>query len=99
MIPYPAYIPNGGTYRGKAGVREWLALTMENAEFGMLESREFIAQGDKVVVLAHAEAIIKRTSREVVQDATHVWTPHESKIARHRAYEDTAAVVAAYHPR
>lgn len=74
VIPYPADIPNGGTYRGKAGVREWLALTMENVEFGVLEPREFIAQGDRVVVLVHAEATIKRTGREVVQDAAHMWT-------------------------
>lgn len=99
VIPYPADVPNGGTFRGKAGVREWLGKTMENVQFRMLVPREFIAQGDKVVVLLHAEATVKRTGREVVQDVAHVVTLRDGKVARHYAYEDTAAIADAYRGR
>lgn len=99
VISYPADIPNGGAFHGKAGVQKWLGLTMENVEFRALEPREFIAQGDKVVVLLHTEAAIKRTGRNVDQDVAHVWTLRDGKIVRHYAYEDTAAVANAYRPR
>lgn len=99
VVPYPPEIPNGGTFHGKAGIQKWLGLTMENVRFKGLEPRAVIAQGDKVVVLLHAEATIKRTGRDVDQEAAHVWTLRDGKIARHQAFEDTAAVVAAYRPR
>lgn len=99
VIPYPADIPNGGTFRGKAGVGEWLVKTGDNVEFQAFEPREFIAQGDKVVGLAHVEATIKRTGKQVVQDVAHVVTLRNGKIARHQAFEDTSAVVNAYRAR
>lgn len=96
VIPYPPDIPNGGTFHGKAGIQQWLGLTVENVQFKAFEPRAFIAQGDKVVVLLRAEATIKRTGRDIVNEAAHVWTLRDGKIARHQAYEDTAAVAAAY---
>lgn len=97
VIPYPTDIPNGGTYHGKAGIQKWLGLTMANVQFKALEPHEYIAQGDKVVVLLHAVATIKRTGRDVDQEVAHVWTLRDGKIACQYAYEDTAAVVEAYH--
>lgn len=99
VIPYPADIPNAGTFRGKAGVMEWLGKTGDNVEFRAFEPREFIAQGATVVVLAHAEATIKRTDREIAQDVAHVVTLRDGKIVRHQAFEDTVAVVDAYRER
>lgn len=99
VLPYPADIPNGGTYHGKAGVREWLGKTMENVRFRGLELREFIAQGDKVVVLPHAEATTIRTGRDVVQDVAHVITLRDGKITHLYSYEDAAAVADAYRGR
>lgn len=98
-LPYPADIPNAGTFHGKAGIQKWLGLTMENVEFRALEPQAYIAQGDKVVALLHTEATVKRTGRTVDQDVAHVWTLRDGKIARHQAYEDTAAVVEGYRPR
>lgn len=99
VIPYPPEIPNGGTFHGKAGFQKWLGLTAENVQFTALEPRAFIAQGDQVVVLSHAEATIKRTGRDVINEAAHVWTLRNGKIACQEAYEDTAAVVEAYRSR
>lgn len=99
VLPYPADIPNAGTFHGKAGIQKWLGLTMENVEFRALEPRAYIAQGDKVVALLHAEATVKRTGRTVDQDVAHVWTLRDGKVIRQYAYEDTAAVAEAYRPR
>lgn len=99
VLPYPADIPNAGTFHGKAGIQQWLGLTMENVEFRALEPHAFIAQGDRVVALLHAEATIKRTGRNVDQEVAHVWTLRDGKVIRQYAYEDTAAVAAAYRGR
>lgn len=72
---------------------------MENVEFRALEPCAFIAQGDRVVVLLHAEATIKRTGRDIIQDVAHVWTLRDGKVIHQYAYEDTAAVAAAYRGR
>lgn len=96
VVPYPPEVPNSGKFQGKAGIQQWLGLTMENVQFKSMEPSAFIAQGDTVVVLLHAEATIKRTGRDVVQDVAHVLTLRDGKIARHYAYEDTAAVAEGY---
>jgi ketosteroid isomerase-like protein len=99
VIPGPSDLPFVGTFRGKAGVQEWLGKTMDNMQFRVFEPREFIAQGDKVVVLVHAEITLSRTGRDFVSSDAHVWTLRAGKVARQQSYEDTAAVADAYRGR
>jgi ketosteroid isomerase-like protein len=99
VLPGPADVPLFGTYRGKAGVQEWLGTMGEYVRFRAFEPREFIAQGDKVVVLLHGESTLTRTNREVVSDGAHVLTVRDGKIARFVGYDNTAAIADAYRGR
>ncbi len=92
VLPGPADVSLFGTYRGKAGVQEWLGTMGENVQFRAFEPREFITQGDKVVVLLHGESTLTRTNREVVSDGAHVLTVRAGKIARFVGYDNTAAI-------
>jgi len=95
--PGPAdVLPTAGTHRGKAAVGEFFRILSETEDFETFEPREFIAQGDKVVALIHAEATIRSTGKKMVQDEAHVWTFRDGKVARIQLYLDTAAMVAAY---
>lgn len=96
VIPGPSDLPFAGTFRGKAGLQKWLGKTMENLQFRVFEPREFIAQGDKVVVLIHSEVAFPRTGRDIAGSEVHVWTVRDGKAARQQSYEDTAAMVDAY---
>ena len=87
--------PLAGTYRGKEEVLGWFGKLSEQVDFSAFEPRDFIAQGDKVVSLVHAEATVRSTGRSMVQDEAHVWTFRDGKVARFQIYLDTAAVAAA----
>jgi ketosteroid isomerase-like protein len=95
--PGPAdVLPTAGTHRGKDAVLAWFGALGGNVDFEVFEPREFIAQGDKVVALIHAEATIRNTGKKMVQDEAHVWTFRDGKVARLQLYLDTAAMVSAW---
>jgi ketosteroid isomerase-like protein len=92
----PSAIPFAGTRRGREGVAEFFSLLGETVEFQDFEPREFVAQGDTVVVLGFERNLIKPTGRTLEQEWAHVYTLRDGKIAKHRALEDTAAYVDAF---
>ena len=92
----PEILPGVGTHRGKPAVGAWFGTLAENADFQVFEPREFIAQGDKVVVVIYSESTARPTGRKIVDHATHVWTFRDGKVAQFQVYQDTAALVAAF---
>ncbi|MBI3301894.1 MAG: nuclear transport factor 2 family protein [Deltaproteobacteria bacterium] len=95
--PGPAdVLPWAGTRRGREQVAQCLAAIAEAMEFEQLEPREFIAQGDKVVVIVHERARLKATGCTLEQDFVQIFTLRDGKVARYCVYEDTAAAVAAF---
>ena len=92
----PSVIPFAGTRRGREGVAQFFSLVGETLEFQQFEPREFVGQGDTVVVLGYERNLIKPTGRTFEQEWAHVYTLRDGKIAKHRGVEDTAAYVAAF---
>ena len=92
----PSSIPFAGTRRGREGVAEFFSLVGETLEFLQFEPREFVAQGDTVVVLGFERNLIKPTGRTFDQEWAHVYTLKDGKIVRFQALEDTAAYVVAF---
>jgi uncharacterized protein len=93
----PPIIPWAGARRGRQQVGEFFALLGQALEFQQFEPREFIAQGDTVVVLGYERSLVKSTRRIFEQDWAHVYTLRGGRIAKCRIYEDTAAQVEALH--
>jgi ketosteroid isomerase-like protein len=92
----PAEIwPWAGKRRGRAQAAEFYAGLAEVAEFEQFEPQEFIAQGNKVVVLAFERFRIKATGRMVENELVTVLTLREGKVVQLRTYEDTAPIIAA----
>ena len=92
----PSTIPFAGVYRGREGIAQFFSLVGEALEFEQFEPREFVAQGDTVVVLGYERSIAKATGRPLEQEWAHVYTLREGKIATGRFFEDTAAEVVAF---
>jgi hypothetical protein len=90
--------PIGGTHRGKAAVQAWFGALAETLDFQVFDPREFIAQGDKVVVLIHEESTVRSTGKKLNDDLAHVHTYRDGKIVRFQEYSDTAAFKAASQP-
>jgi ketosteroid isomerase-like protein len=92
----PSVIPFAGTRRGREGVAEFFSLVGGNLEFERFEPREFVAQGDTVVVLGFERSRIKPTGRTFEQEWAHVYKLRDGKVAEFLALEDTAAHAGAF---
>ena len=95
-LPGPSVIPWTGTRRGHEGVTEFFSMLGETLEFERFEPREFVAQGDTVVVLGYERCTVKPTGRAFEQEWAHVYTLRDGKISKGRFIEDTAALVVAF---
>lgn len=91
-----ANVPYTGTRNGHAGAGEFFGLMAEIEDVLKFEPREFIAQGDKVVVVGHFAGRPKATGREYETYWVHVFTMRDGKISNFAEYTDTAAIAAAF---
>ena len=92
----PTEVTYAGIRRGRDQVAQVFKVLGEASEFEQFELQDYIAQGDKVVVLGHERQRVKATGLTVENDFAMVFTIRDGKIARFRNYEDTAAVAAAH---
>jgi uncharacterized protein len=92
----PSMIPFAGTHRGREGVAKFFSLVSGNLEFERFEPREFVAQGDTVVVLGFERSRIKPTGRTFEQEWAHVYKLRDGKVAEFLALENTAAHAVAF---
>jgi ketosteroid isomerase-like protein len=95
-MPGPSVIPWTGTRRGRQQVGEFFALLRKTLKSQRFEPREFIAQGDTVVVLGYERSLVKPTDRTFEQEWVHVYTLRDGKITKCRIFEDTAAQATAF---
>ena len=92
----PSVIPFAGTRRGREGVAEFFSLVGGNLEFEQFKPREFVAQGDTVVVLGFERSRIKSMGHTFEQEWAHVYKLRDGKVAEFLALEDTAAHAVAF---
>jgi uncharacterized protein len=91
----PSVIPFAGTFRGREGIAQFFTLLDETLAFEQFEPRQFIGQGDTVVVLGYERDVVKQTERGFEEEWAHVYTLRDGKIATGLFIEDTAAYVEA----
>jgi ketosteroid isomerase-like protein len=82
-------IPWVGIHKGKQQVAEFFKLINENIEFLKFEPKEYITEGDKVVVLGHWEAKSKKSGKTGGSDWTMVFTLKNGKVCEYHEYSDT----------
>lgn len=90
-------LPWGGAHHGRAGVAQFFKTLGESLEPQQFELRNFIAQGDKVVVLGYQKGRAKPTGRPYEIEFVHLWTLNnaQEKFSEFRVYNDTDALVKA----
>lgn len=96
--PESEYVPFAGSFHGKQGIAEFFSKLDASTQAIRFEPREFIAEGDKVVVLGHATWHVKSTGRELDTPWVHVFTLRDGKYARFEAHSNTAAANRAFQP-
>ena len=87
--------PLAGTRRGHAGLADLLKTESETVHSSFLEAREFVAQGDRVLVVGVATGKIKATNKPFKDDWVFDITVRDGKVAHIREYIDTQALARA----
>lgn len=83
------YSRPSGYYYGKEGVIEFFTQLDENINMIRFEPREFITQGDRVIVLGHQTATVKHTGKAIDQDWCMSFTVRDGKIQHYFDYGDS----------
>jgi ketosteroid isomerase-like protein len=87
--------PLAGTHRGHAGLVEVLRKASNEVEMTYPEPPEFVAQGDRVLVVGVATGKIKATNRAFKDNWVFDITVRNGKVTNIREYLDTQALARA----
>ena len=87
--------PPAGTYRGPAAVAGFFQKLSETLEFLSFEPREFVAEGDRVLVVGFDSWRAKATNRTFEGHWVMAFTVRNGKVTNVQEYVDTLGVARA----
>ncbi len=87
--------PLAGTHRGHVGLAELLQKASDELETKYPKPPEFVAQGDRVLVIGVATGKIKATNKPFEDDWVFAITVQNGKVTKSREYIDTQALARA----
>jgi ketosteroid isomerase-like protein len=87
--------PLAGTHRGHAGLEKLLQKANETVETSFPKPPEFVAQGDRVMVVGFATGKIKATNKSWEDNWVFAITVRNGKLTNVREYIDTQALARA----
>ena len=87
--------PLAGAHRGHAGLADVLQKASEKVETSFPQPPEFVAQGDRVLVIGFATGKIKATNKTFEDHWVFAITVRNGKVTKIREYIDTQALARA----
>jgi ketosteroid isomerase-like protein len=87
--------PLAGTHRSHAGLADVVRKASEEIEMTYPEPPEFVAQGDRVLVVGVATRKMKATNKPFKDDWVFAITMRNGKVTKIREYIDTQALARA----
>jgi ketosteroid isomerase-like protein len=87
--------PLAGTRHGHAGLADLVKTQSETMETSLMEPREFVAQGDRVLVVGFARGKIKATNKTFEDEWIFAITVRDGRLTSIREYIDTQALARA----
>jgi len=88
--------PLAGSYRGPEGVAEFIQKLGAQTEVLDFQPREFMADGDRVLVVGWERVKVRATGRSADIDWVMTFTVRNGKVAAFRQYTDTKAIADAF---
>ncbi|HEX7019439.1 MAG TPA: nuclear transport factor 2 family protein [Gemmatimonadaceae bacterium] len=92
-------LPTGGLRHGVPAVREFFQLLLNTFDIADFQPRDFLAAGDKVVVLGTSREGPKGSGRLVDFRWVHVFTFRDGRIVAFEELADVSELVAAFRHR
>jgi ketosteroid isomerase-like protein len=90
------HVPTSGVKNGPAAVAQFFKILAQSIAFTRFEPREFIAQGDKVVVLGFYSATAIPTGRQFESEWVMIFTVKNGKVTEFKEFSDSAQLNAAF---
>ena len=94
VTPGPADLPTAGTRLGHQAVQEFFQTLSNICDILRFEPKDFIAQGERVVVLGDDTTRVKATGKSLEFRWAHAFTVRGGKIVAFEEYADVSALVA-----
>jgi ketosteroid isomerase-like protein len=95
-VPEIENAPFAGSRSGKSDVGNFFQQLSEAEDISEFVPKEFVAQGDKVVVLGRSKATARATGKTYETDWVHVFTLRDGKVAEFHEFFDNAAATKAF---
>lgn len=95
VTPGPPELATSGNRTGRQAVAQFFTAVNDTFEIQRFEPREFLAQGDRIVVLGSETARVRTTGKVLELDWVHVFALRNRKVIAFQEFFDTAAVMAA----
>ena len=93
--PGPETIPWAGTVRGRKQVVRWFATRGKAIQVEQFVPKEFITQGNQVIVMGEERSRVKATGKSYDVAVMAAWTLLNGVVTHYREAYDTATVLAA----
>ncbi len=84
--------PLAGTHRGRTGVADAFRKAAKEVPFSYPQPPEFVAQGDRVIVIGFAKGKITATNKTFEDHFVFAITLRDGKLLKIREYVDTQAL-------
>jgi len=94
ITPGPADLPTAGTRNGHEAVQEFFATLTSIGDILRFEPRDFIAHGDKVIVIGDDTTRVKATGNSVEFRWVHIFELRDGKVVSFEERGDVSALVA-----
>lgn len=95
-VPEIENAPFAGSRKGIDSVTEFFTQLAAAEDITRFEPLEFIAEGDKVVVLGESAATVRATGKSYETDWVHIFHVHDGKIQEFKEFFDNAAATRAF---
>ena len=89
-------LPLAGTHRGHAALADFFQRFSEAMEISTLKPHEFVADGDRVLVVGFDSGRVKATNRTFEKLWVKAFTVRNGKVTNVREYTDTLALAQAF---
>ena len=98
MRPDASEIPFCGTYNGHEGMIKFLTLVSQTIKMTSFVPRQFLGNGDTVVVMGEDSANVVSTGKSYTTHWIQVFVLKDKKVVQGRAYIDTLQIAKAFQP-
>ena len=88
LLPPPSYPEGAQVFRGRAGLKRWIAVTREIWEEWRLTPERFLVAGDQVAVLVRVIAEGNLSGVRLDRETAHIWDVAEDRVTRCEVFLD-----------